>query len=63
MQKTTLPRGTHNATEPPTGVAEFDGDGVVSAKATGAAMAPKDKAMAVAATILAILIDIIESFR
>ena len=58
IQKTTLPRGTHNATEPSTGVAEFDGDGVVSAEATGAAMAPKDKAMAVAATILAILIDI-----
>jgi hypothetical protein len=51
-------------TEPSTGVAEFDGDaagGVVSAEATGTATAPKDKAMAVAATILAIFLVISKS--
>lgn len=62
MHQTTLPRGKHMATDPPAGVTAVDVEtadaaGTGLAEAAGAAIAPRGKAMAVAATILIIVWD------
>ncbi|MGQ4618715.1 hypothetical protein [Nocardia sp. R7R-8] len=57
MHQTALPSGMQSTTEPKTGVAASDG--VVWAEAAGAAMTPKETAIAVAATIFVILVDIV----
>lgn len=57
MHQTALPSGMQNTTEPKTGVAASEG--VVSAEAAGAVMTPKEAAIAVAATIFVILVDIV----
>jgi hypothetical protein len=59
MHQTALPSGMQTTTEPHTGVAASDG---VSAETAGAAMTPTDRAIAVAATIFVILLDICTSF-
>jgi hypothetical protein len=59
MHQTALPSGIQTTTEPHTGVAASDG---VSAETAGAAMTPTDRAIAVAARIFVILLDICTSF-
>jgi hypothetical protein len=65
MHQTTLPRGKHKATDPWTGVTAADVETAdaetESAEATGVAIMPRGKAMAVAATILIIVWDMSSS--
>lgn len=60
-QKATLPNITQKPTDPTIGVAGVEtgsAEGGVLAETAGAATIPRDKAMAVVATILVILVDI-----
>lgn len=63
MQKTTLPRGTQRITDPVVGVTDAEtGDpcaGAGFAEAAGAARKHSGRAMAVAAAVLIILLDIV----
>ncbi|GAB3210061.1 hypothetical protein GCM10027262_33960 [Nocardia tengchongensis] len=58
MHQTTLPRGKQMASDPSTGVTAVDVEVALgAAEATGAAIAPSGKAIAVAATNLISLLD------